>query len=175
MNVMLDLETMDTRHSGVVVSIGAVVFDKNKGLGEEFYAILDTNEQARAGRTISPDTMRWWLQQSAEARRVFAETPGDVVPTLLNFSGYVARNTDEPLMWGNGADFDCVMLGNLYDTFRLKRPWSYSNNRCYRTLKNLVHPGGNLPSRAGTHHNALDDAKYQALCAIEMLKGNLRR
>ena len=39
-NVMIDLETLSTESNAAILSIGAVMFDK-EGLGETFYQIVD--------------------------------------------------------------------------------------------------------------------------------------
>jgi exodeoxyribonuclease VIII len=172
-NIMLDLETMSTKNNAVIVSIGAVFFDKRE-LGDEFYIVLDVREQQQMGRHISADTMRWWLDQSAEARSVFKESGVAAAKGLLMFNEFVSKSSGRPIMWGNGSDFDNAILGSLHDDLGMPRPWSFSDNRCYRTLKNVVQPVGNLPIRAGTYHNALDDAKYQAECAGHYLRGKMK-
>ena len=63
-------------------------------------------------------------------------------------------------MWGNGAEFDNVILSQAYKNVEKEVPWQYYNNRCYRTVKNLF-PHIEM-ERVGAHHNALDDAKSQA-------------
>ena len=69
-HIMVDIETLDTVQSAVVLSIGAVAFDPHtKELGEKFYVEFTTDLQAqqRLGRTISADTVTWWMQQGAAA------------------------------------------------------------------------------------------------------------
>ncbi len=170
-HIMLDLETLDVSSSALVLSIGAVAFDPyTPTLGETFYLELtdDLVEQQTHGRTISGKTVQWWMQQSAVAKRVFSEDAlvqrVSTEEALKRFSIFVEAHGDqEAEIWGNGADFDNIILGTLYDDFGKKRPWSYSKNRCYRTLKNIP-----LASRkpkithSGTEHNALDDAITQA-------------
>lgn len=71
--------------------------------------------------------------------------------------------------YGNGASFDLSILKAAYDAVGLKAPWKFWDERCYRTIKNdysQIEPD----ERAGTHHNALDDAKFQALHAIKIRK-----
>lgn len=169
---MVDIETLDTVQSAVVLSIGAVVFDpESNELGEKFYVEFTDdlrNQQAR-GRTINGDTVAWWMQQSAEARLLFApeESPGanrfTTITGLTEFSHYMARNGGKNVeLWGNGADFDNVIIGSLYDSFDMKKPWSYGKNRCYRTIKRLF--GEDVPLvRQGVYHNGLDDAITQAV------------
>lgn len=171
-NLMIDLETLDVKPSAVVVSIGAVWFDGKDRLGAEFYEVCDLDDQFRYGRTMAPSTVKWWLQQSAEAREVFIKPPTKTSKVLADFVDFLGEGNKWAKVWGNGADFDNIILGGLYETYGVARPWSYGNNRCFRTLKNLyqIIP----PNRVGTHHNALDDAKYQAEWANAILS-NFRK
>lgn len=171
-HIMLDLETLDTKTSAVVLSIGAVVFDPMGLCGETFYVEMtdDTEVQQAHGRTISGKTVNWWMQQDASARGLFADAETRMAGERQNthnalsaFSNFVfkhgARNAR---IWGNGADFDNLILGSLYESFNISKPWSYGKNRCYRTMKREF--GENIPiKRTGTHHNALDDAITQAV------------
>lgn len=166
-NIMVDLETLDTRNSAVVVSIGAVAFDPNSNfIGPTFYAELthDLQNQQNRGRTISASTVIWWMKQSHAAQRLFhspAPSTTDTRGSLIAFTQFLADHGGrEALLWGNGSDFDNAILGSLYETYGLYRPWSYSNNRCFRTMRNM--PGAPAKdARIGVHHNALDDAMTQ--------------
>lgn len=177
-DIMLDLETLDNKPTSLVVSIGAVVFDPHsKDSGERFYVELtqDMGSQERRGRTISASTFAWWMGQGESARELFAKNPRDGVDRMATeeglkaFAEFVSRNGGKDAkIWGNGADFDNVVLGGLYDAFEIPRPWSYSKNRCFRTMKNLDGVPA-APSREGlVHHNALDDAIYQAIYLQEI-------
>jgi hypothetical protein len=90
---------------------------------------------------------------------------------LEDFSDFLAR---VPLrkrkIWGNGASFDNAILAELYRVAKHPSPWEYWNDRCYRTLKNLYKQVVPPPERKGTHHNALDDAVFQAEHAVSILK-----
>lgn len=60
MDLMIDLETLDTAPTAVVLSIGAVVFDPYTGArGPSFYKELTNflEQQTGVGRTISPGTI----------------------------------------------------------------------------------------------------------------------
>lgn len=171
-NIMLDLETLDSSPKAVVISIGAVAFDLVGELGERFYAELtdDTSTQQRLGRVISGDTVAWWMRQNIMAKQVFSSPPPfsirryATLDALTAFSSFVANNGgDDAIMWGNGADFDNIILGSLYSDFEEPRPWKYHNNRCYRTMKNLGIGPPRPRTHAGTKHNALDDAVTQAI------------
>lgn len=171
-HIMLDLETLDTATSAAVLSIGAVVFDPyTNTLGDRFYVELteDIDSQQKRGRTISGDTVIWWMQQGAQAKSVFVTAPHkpvgrtNTVGALSRFSDFVAANGGRYAeIWGNGVLFDNAILGSLYDSFGVDRPWSFSRDRCYRTMKNIGVGPRRPQVREGVHHNALDDAVTQA-------------
>lgn len=178
-NIMLDLETLDTTPTAVVTSIGAVAFDpESSAIGDKFYVELtdDLAIQQRHGRTISGDTVKWWMQQDVMAKRIFTEpdTQNETARVstqvgLHEFARFIESHGGRDVqLWGNGADFDNIILGSLYEAFHGKKPWSYSRNRCFRTMKNLC-PNVKV-ARQGTHHNALDDAITQAVHLQEIMK-----
>lgn len=170
LDCMLDLETYGTHSNAVVASIGAVFFSKDEVSKHGFYAVLDTPSQVIAGRVLDAGTVEWWLQQSEEARAIAKAPKKEVTKVLEDFASFLGDG--DVKVWGNGADFDCVILGSLYESFGIKRPWSYGNNRCFRTLKNIT--TRKIPERKGVAHNALHDAIYQAQCAQVYLKGKLK-
>lgn len=171
MHIMLDLETLDTGGRSVVTAIGAVAFDPSaSGTGSEFYVELtdDLAFQQQLGRTISGDTVVWWMRQGQAAQQLFQPNDSDhrisTIKALNAFTAFVKDHGDKDVeLWGNGADFDNIILGSLYEDAGLRKPWSYSRNRCFRTMKSLSGFPIARPARVGTHHNALDDARTQAL------------
>jgi DNA polymerase III epsilon subunit-like protein len=171
--IMIDLETLDVRPTAVVVSIGAVRWNLST-IGDTFYHVLNMDDQQTVGRTISTQTMAWWALQSEAVRAVFDAPKVPTPQALAEFTEWLGPGNLQ--IWGNGADFDNIIWGSLYDAFNVKRPWSYSNNRCFRTIKNICLPDDShdLPKREGHHHNALDDAVFQVQMAQRYLKGKLR-
>lgn len=165
-HVMLDLETLGTNGDAVVLSIGAVEMTR-EGLSHKFHRVLDIDEQLRQhGRSVNGSTILWWGDQDREAWRAATQGSVSVGAALRGFADFMTLVGGEysertTCVWGNGSDFDNAILGSLYEAAGIKRPWGYSKNRCYRTLKSL-HPNAPPIERAGTHHNALDDAVYQA-------------
>lgn len=162
-HIMLDLETLGTKENAVIVSIGAVFFDADN-LGDKFYTALELGEQIRKGRTVSGSTIEWWMKQSTEARSVFSETRKFEISEALNeFAAFCGKG--DVKVWGNGAMFDNAILLNAYEQFGIKRPWSYRNDRCYRTVIAEFkdkYPDVKITNDYGVAHNALDDAIAQA-------------
>lgn len=165
-NIMIDIETMGTKSDAAIVAIGAVYFD-NEGLGKEFYSVVDLQSCIDVGLTVDGNTIEWWIKQSEKAKDIFdKEKHFDYIETALeDLSAFVFGGS--PLIWGNGSDFDNVILENAYKAIKCMEPWIFRQNRCFRTLKNLyldVQP----PEDIGTAHNALDDAKWQATYTIKI-------
>lgn len=179
-NLMLDLETMGTGSKSVVTAIGATYFDPETGeVDVPFYATLsDWEAQINFGHTMDVSTIKWWLKQSEDARSALLDEryAKNTAEALFNFGAHcesgIRGYNDKLKVWGNGSDFDNVILGNLFKSFGLMAPWKYSNNRCYRTLKALMSDYSNqLPEFEGERHNALHDAIHQAKCAIVLMRG----
>jgi hypothetical protein len=166
-NLMIDTETLGTTADAVIMSIGAVKFDLDRGeLGDTFYASISLDSNLRHGRTISEETLKWWLKQSPEAQGVFYEEKGTLLYALCELSRWVG--VDNPKVWSNGADFDLPMLAHAYHQTGANIPWRFWNSRCFRTYKNLPGAKAVAVPPHGVKHNALSDAIQQAqhACAI---------
>ncbi len=164
--IMLDLETMGNSPTAAITSIGAVKFDGDRILGG-FYQVVNLKSCTDMGLTIDPGTVIWWMQQSDEARSIYGRSSNakDLAHVLQNFAGWMEDKQTE--IWGNGSDFDNVVLFSAYQKCGISPPWHFRDNRCYRTMKNIYK---NIKfKRIGTGHNAFDDAKSQAAHLIEIL------
>ena len=166
-NVMLDLETMGNGSNAAIIAIGAVEFFPETGLlGREFYEVISLESSAANGGVIDASTILWWMQQSAEARAEFVQEGQHIFTALQLFSAWIP---EKALVWGNGADFDNVILRAAYNNSGMVAPWKFYNSRCFRTLKNLF-PKVQKPVDGPVAHKALDDARWQAEQAILMLQ-----
>jgi exodeoxyribonuclease VIII len=170
-NVMIDLETLGMTPGCQILSIGAVHFSAD-GLGQEFYAVVNTASCQSAGLLTDQSTVDWWSRQAEEAKKVIDEavqSPITLAQALGDFKSYLSFwGLSKVKVWGNGSDFDNAIMACCYKALGSDLPWKFWNNRCYRTLKGL-RPAVQY-DRKGTYHNALDDAKTQALHAIEIFR-----
>lgn len=183
-DLMIDLETLDTTSSSVILSIGAVFFDPFKGLlGDKFYTRVDIEEQMAQGRTISASTLKWWLQQSQEAIQAafFSEQSLPIKQALKEFIVFIGTKQIRP--WGNGAMFDVAIMENCYKMYLPNySPWQFYSVRDFRTLNNLFDRESQkaeleaigLTEFFSGKHNALADATYQAEVALYIFKKILK-
>lgn len=163
-DLMIDIETLGTAPGSVILSIGAVAFDAESGeFGEEFYAAIDPQSAVAAGLTMDVSTLKWWMEQSEDARSA-AFSGFWVLGPALNVFGTFVRRVGATRVWAKPPSFDLVLLESAFRACSMETPWHYKTPRDCRTLFDLT--GATQPD-VGTAHNALDDAKSQALGVID--------
>ncbi len=168
MHIMVDIETMGNGPEAPILSIGAVAFDA-MGIHKEFYTPCTLESAVDSGAVMDASTVMWWLRQDAAARAALEDGEDAGVGlelALRNFTGFLITE-GAPLqgVWGNGATFDNVIIHRSCKRLSLAS-WPFWLDRCYRTVKQAYQSV--KMERVGTHHNALDDAKSQALHLIEI-------
>lgn len=170
-HLMIDFETLGTTHDTAVVSLGAVIFDREAIKKEKLWLFNLTGQLDGRRRFTTADTITWWLSQGEKARAVFekAQLEGVLLKDfVLQFLEFVPPSLDARI-WGNGATFDIPIIEHILYQFGAKAPWKFWNHRCYRTMKACF---GVDKKFEGTKHDALDEAKHQAKCLIEYWKTN---
>ncbi len=166
-HISIDLETLDNKPTSAIISIGAVAFDPFTGsLGATFYQEIDIDSAIKSG-SVSGSTLAFWMQQDEKSKRVFGGKDKVGLATALDALATWVRSRDlAPKVWGNGSSFDITILEYAYikGGVGLAAPWHYTNIRDMRTIVDAAgYNGDNWPfPRKGVHHNALDDATYQA-------------
>lgn len=171
-HLMLDMETLDTLPSTVILTMGAVIFDpRSMGIIDSIDLRPTIDEQTDMyNRTISESTMQWWSQQSPEA---INEAMGDqdrvsyreAMEKLYKF----AWNCDR--VWSNGSVFDIIVAEHAFRQLEIQYPWQFYNIRDCRTIYELA--GVSLKDKkyqSKTTHKAVEDATHQALVIQDAYK-----
>lgn len=154
----VDIETLGTRPGDVILSIGACLFTPETGeILSEIDLSINQLSCREVGMRAQKSTIEWWQKQPSEAQTAAFKGQYSIQEALARFTAWLPR---DPLVYGNGASFDNVLIESAYRAIGKDVPWPYWNNRCYRTLSNMFLTQ-NVP-RVGVAHNALDDAKTQA-------------
>ena len=163
----MDLETLGTKPGCPVISIGAVFFDQSGvHIDSKFYTVLSVKEQLKNGRTIDPDTLKWWMNQEGAARKVFSEEAVGVADGLTLYREWCKERAPGIVVWGKGANFDPPIIENLFDEYKVGVPWSFRNVRCFRTFEALYCKNVKIDFDTKVAHVAVDDAVYQAEVAV---------
>ena len=162
-HVMLDLETFGTKPGSVIISIGACAFDAHDDvIRTTCHLAIDAADSQRHGLRLDADTVLWWMDPARDdARKQLAALPViDLDSALIGFAGWLDQFGHDWVLWGNGSEFDNALLQTAYEVCGIPVPWTYKQNRCFRTVKKLF--PDHEPPMAGTLHDALADAVHQA-------------
>ena len=105
---MIDIETLGREFHSDIVSIGAIEFDpEENSLGRDFYQVVSLD----ALPYINTNTLRWWMQQSEEARAVFKETGQPIECSLTLLSQFILsiKQNQGIRVWSRGKmDIDIL-------------------------------------------------------------------
>ena len=168
-SIMLDIETLGTGSDCVVLSLGAVKFDATSAsiCNSILDLKLDRDQQIALGRSVDEDTISWWSQQDPMVIEQALTEQGRV--SLDDFNKQLNKflvGANE--IWAQGPVFDIVILEHLYKQMSWPVPWHYWQIRDSRTLFG-VH-GDSRVRQQSKLHNAVEDARSQALAVIDVYK-----
>ena len=163
-NVMLDIETLSTAPNALILTIGAIKFDRfvdiNKDIKKTdfFYRriVIDTEN---SNFQIDEKTKIWWNKQEQKVKYEALVNP-DRTPldeALLQFNVWFGKSK---YVWSNGSVFDIVIMENAYKAFSIDVPWKFWNIRDVRTIMDVAQVYKSDFSNKSPH-NALEDCHWQ--------------
>lgn len=166
-DIMLDLETFGNGKNACIVQIGACYFDRVTGeIGFTFKVNVDARSSVKSGADIDADPIYFWLAQSREAIDSITAAP------LLNINEAMAQLniflTDAKNIWSH-ATFDFVIMTETFKRLGIKPAFHYRAARDIRTLVELANVATSKHVREGTHHDALEDCKFQVKYCVTAL------
>ena len=169
-NVMIDIETLGTMTNSVILSIGAVQFGED-GLGDEFYSTINIDSCLERGLVVEGRTILWWMGQDDAARAALGQNELSLAAALQGLTN--AFDWNNTLVWCNGLNFDLPILDTAYRACGTQAPWAYYNGRDYRTIKSELDRDvfKSLEVKPTVAHDALEDAKAQALTLLAIRRG----
>ena len=175
---MIDLETMSTEPNAAIVSAACVEFDPydTKLVTRLLYRAIDLDSCLNAGGVMDASTVKWWLQQSQDARMavVFGDVMiEDFMVELNEFIGHQAFDDGPLRVWAKPPSFDCVILRGYYSRLGHDDPnWGFRDERDVGTLLDITGIKASDFDR-GTRHNALHDCHAQ-IAAVQAAYQKLR-
>lgn len=177
---MFDIESLDTGPRSIVSQIAFQFFpadDPEKVLGKGL-VYLPLQPQVVLKRTLSAQTIAWWMKQPEEARMRFEMSTGDDFEELPSLLRFVNRKVHEYChdreyeIWARGPQFDIVNIESLMQDVSLEPAWRYSRVRDLRTamaLAGITTEDVERPVEM-TEHMADQDVRYQILCYAEAMR-----
>lgn len=165
-SLMVDIETLSSRHDAAIVAIGAVVFDAE--------AIIDTQEilidPVWAVGHRSPVTYKdFWMDREKVPQRMYDHLMSGVLmpwEACEIFTSFV-KDYKISQCWANPPQFDIVLLRSLFDEYHAPFPIHYRDERDCRTIWHLAKNMGiedrlKATRRGLNKHMPVDDAIAQA-------------
>lgn len=166
---VVDIETWSTSTTAAIASIGACRIDINSGIiDNEFYINVSKKTCDQVGLDTQQSTVDWWKKQDRKVLLDLTQNTVSITTALAEFFKW--HNPDQEL-WCHGLNFDAPIIQYAaVKTGWLEMPWKYYNLRCSRTLAAAFNVNPMAYRKKGQHHNALEDAKSQALMIYHIKK-----
>ena len=185
MHIVIDLETLGTGPRAPIVALGAAAIMDTVDpdalapvLPIPFYSRV--RPISLADYEVDLATIQWWLQQSETARAELFEDASEatVSDVLRKFNQWMVDlpKADRIYVYGNAASFDLTILSHAYQVEGLPKPWTYKQERCFRTIRSMVKDffplsyAEELNSLGLEAHHAGDDAMREALELEHLLR-----
>lgn len=173
-DIMCDLETLGTKADSTIIQIAAIAFDIYGGKELSFFDKTVDLEKCKKMNIVG-STLKWWVKTDMEllSKLILGGTLSDK-ELLEEFHKWISDlkgQYDEVFLWGNGILFDNKILQYQFESFGLKYPIFYRNDRNMRTLVELAAIKEGLKSEVEYRekhkldylkkHDAFDDVKQQ--------------
>lgn len=137
-DLMLDIETLATTPSAILLSVGAVPFNIETGDHSPtyFYKEMSVKSNLSHGRELNPDTFKWWINTSEEMLLGHISSKGKIsLEEFVDaFSKFLQTQDEDIRIWGNSNRFDLSPLEDIYRKLGKDLPWKFKNERDVRTL-----------------------------------------
>jgi DNA polymerase III epsilon subunit-like protein len=157
---MVDLETLSTDTSAVIVTIAAVKFNFENDEIETFTVNVDPKSSLKYGMTISQDTLDWWKRQDKAAVDAWKQNAILIEDALDQFNEFIG-DASKTVMWAQGIDFDFPVLRYSLRNTEREIKWKYWNQCDSRTIFTIANFNTKKGERVGQYHNAIDDCRTQ--------------
>lgn len=158
LRAVIDLETLDTSPTAVILQIGVCKFTDEKIIGEPQSICLDTDEQLLLGRTVGTATREFWARQPKDIWDSVRNGSVDIV-SAMDWLRSELDTVDE--VWATAPTLDHGCVDCLCAQMSVEMPWKYYKVRDVRTLRSLFPRETEWP-RSDLHHTAENDAKAAA-------------
>jgi len=168
-HISFDLETLGNTPRAPIVQIGACKFDDSGNIDQDtFLRTVKLESLGRYNFEVDYSTVGWWMSQDDKAiKSVFcADNSVDLRLALFDFQKWIGQSS-KYYYWSHATFDPPVLANNLIET-GIGR---FIPFRRFRDIRTLVHFAGETTTkREGIHHNALDDAVFQAQYISELIQ-----
>jgi len=183
-DVMLDLETLGTRPNAVILSIGAIKFDRHrcdikrdknyKSLPSDriFYERIHIKSCLDVGLVIDEATDEWWKKQPVDVQyeALHNKDRSDIKTVLERFNKWFDGSI---YIWGNGSSFDITIIEEAFRRCDIKQLWLPWDVRDLRTLYDMGDVSQKDVPNKNKHHPVHDC--YNQIIGFQMAVDAINR
>ena len=124
-DVIIDFETFGNTSKAAVIDLAVIAYNSDPEVVESFEELVQRGKRIKFNlasqkgkRVFAKSTMKWWKEQSAEARKNLAPSEDDVTTLegIKIFLDYCRANKVDQWksqMWCRGMSFDFPILVDL--------------------------------------------------------------
>lgn len=166
LHISFDLETLGNNPNSPIIQIGAKVFNENYDFCGCFDQTADISTIPKDKFEIDYSTIQWWFGQIADNPKLVTPyqeaslTHNQLVSDFRNWLLEITEVYDPTsVFYWSHATFDPPILQNHFRKYGLPLI-PYRQFMDLRTLQFIT--GVTSKTRIGNHHNAYDDAVFQA-------------
>lgn len=178
---VLDVETLDTQDSAVLLSVGVVAVNFADEFRPEdlrksslFVKFNAADQRKRLGRSIDRDTLEFWQKQDQEVKNknllpsaedVVVEIGVESIRAWMNAQGFDRRRS---VVWTRGS-LDGAVIQSIQKQLGVPPIFAYNRIRDVRTAVDILSGSNNgysessVPFENNNAHDPVDDSIRDAL------------
>ena len=160
MEIMLDIETLDTLPSAVILSIAAIPFHKEENHIASQELFLSVDQRCQKNRSKSASTIQFWLDQPPPVYEKNFKGEYSLEYSLMRLTAFCEK-TNPREFWSKGK-FDFEILEHAYRQIGLKPAWDFWRVRDVRTI--LGETGIRMKKN---NHDPVEDCLNQIQAVLE--------
>lgn len=160
-HVMVDIETLDTAPTSIILSVGAVRFDPYSNVPPTYKTLWRPSVDDQSDRTYSESTMEFWAKQDEHIQKS-TFTDDNRIPVQDFFKQFNKYLVGADKIWCQGPQFDMVIIEDLYAEHKHHKGWAFWQIMDCRTIFNMM-PRDPRKDIQQDLHSADDDAYWQAV------------
>lgn len=163
-DIMIDIETLATGPRALILTIGAMKFDRNGSTlsnaaeNEHFYERVNYDVK-NTDYDVDEKTYEWWNKQPLLVKQdaLYCDDRIDLKVALTKLTEWINGSR---YVWANGSVFDIVILEHAYRICELPIPWKFWDIRDVRTIMDVGSVYKKNLQITNAHH-ALHDCHWQ--------------
>jgi DNA polymerase III epsilon subunit-like protein len=156
--LMIDIETLSTRHDAAIISIAAIFFNIDTKQIARPYFYEEIDHVSLNAFHQDPKTLAWWAKQE----KPILNGSCTIENALQNLITYI-KNQPPSRIWAKSPSFDCNIIKYACSHFDLEWPIPFWSERDVRTIQDIAQ----LPNSFTATHDAIEDCLSQIRTVID--------